>query len=336
MVENQKLPAKKIIYKKERVLDATSIFPVFFKRYHIASEWKLLFKDNKGFKEFLHDIEKNGVIDRNILNINLQKKINHVKSWSNFFRWLIKKTEAKMVAGICYYSNAMYGLNLAAHQLNIKSADMQHGAQGNMHIAYNFNKIPDNGYNILPKYFWVWDFESKNHLENIFKSQNFHKVVLKGNPWFNFIKENSSKLSIRENKPLILISVQPLREILNTNIYEIIRSTANMYAWWIRLHPRMSKTETANFISELKFNQVYDKINIKEASNLPLPIILQNAKLHISKYSGTISEAAMMQVPSLIIDEIGTKTYDNLIEKGIAYNGLNLTSALIEKIISEK
>ena len=52
---------------------------------------------------------------------------------------------------------------------------------------------------------------------------------------------------------------------------------------------------------------------------MPLPLLLNNCQLHISKSSGSIVQAALMNRYSLIIDELGVNSYRDLINEGIAF-----------------
>ena len=216
--------------------------------------------------------------------------------------------------GVCYDSGAIFGMNLAAKKLGVVSIDMQHGGQGDFHFAYHFNKTPAEGYNILPDKFWVWDNLSFEHIDKWTENKN-HFPVLGGNPWIEFLRDDFEGQNIyHENKPMILFTLQPLNPIIDDYFLEVISLTCQKYNWWLRLHPRMTKDEVTCLNLKLVEFKIKGFVNIEDASNEPLPLLLKECNLHVSKYSGSIAEAALMQIPSLVTDEIGVKSFEDLIE----------------------
>ena len=190
---------------------------------------------------------------------------------------------------LCYYVSEMYAMAMAANQLGISSCDIQHGGQGKLHLAYSgFNNIPENGYKLLPKRFWVWDKDSSLEIEKWISKQSYHEVFIKGNPWIEYcVKEYTSEIDTA--KKIILYTMQPMgAHLLDPYIIDAIVKTPPDYIWWLRLHPRQLK-EKAKLYNLLDKYNLLNRVNIEDATKLPLPGILAKTFIHISKYSGSIS-----------------------------------------------
>ena len=77
-----------------------------------------------------------------------------------------------------------------------------------------------------------------------------------------------------------------------------------------------------------------DRVNIEDATKLPLPGILSKTHIHLSKFSGSVLEAYMMKVKTIILSEIGVKSFPEVInsEYGIVYLKMD-SNELIDKIV---
>jgi UDP-N-acetylglucosamine 2-epimerase len=64
--------------------------------------------------------------------------------------------------------------------------------------------------------------------------------------------------------------------------------------------------------------EIWNLINIEEATKDPLPQLQSNAKLHITHSSGATIEAAEFGVKTILINEIGKNYYAGLIAENKA------------------
>jgi hypothetical protein len=209
------------------------IQPLFKKKQNLSS-----LMNDPGFISFLEILNKETGIEAEQFLVSLKQGVENIDSWANLYGYIFKKTKAKYTIGLCYYSNPMFGMNLAAKRMGVLSIDFQHGTQGPLHFAYTFNKKPIGGYNILPNQFWCWDEESADHLKSWILNDHIVKIV--GNPWIEFITEQQfDQYHLPIDKPIVLFTHQPLKPILDSYLLETINSTKNKYHWWIRVHPRI-------------------------------------------------------------------------------------------------
>lgn len=299
---------QKLYYKKKRVLNVS----------RLISYYRTLVKKDK-FESNILD----GAIDiyskkTNLNKIDLKEKIdldlNEIFFWKNLWIDILDKTNPKAVFTLCYYNPKLFGLILAANEKNICTVDIQHGSQGKYQPCYSFSNYKKS--NSLPNVFWVWDSTSKLSLENIFKEKE-QKVIVGGNPWIDFLSQNSNE-QLTETRKIILHSLQPgLDIILSETILQSIKSTDEDYVWYLRLHPRMTKREL-NVIKKLVIdNNIQHKVVIDLATSLPLPLILRSTFALVSHYSGVLIEAYLCGVPiNIVIDLMGAQTYSEYLDDG--------------------
>jgi hypothetical protein len=322
----------KDVYKSSRVIDLTKVKPIFFTSLNFDKAWSHLMV-SPGFTGFFKEMVEETVLTEKELKNGLLKNVQVILGWANLYEYFLKQMKVKYIFGLCYYNQPMTGMNLAAKKLGVISIDIQHGAQGDLHCAYYYNKIPKGGYNTLPAQFWLWDL---NSFKNISKwtVNKYHFPILGGNPWIEFLKDDSmNEIIYGETKPMILFTLQPLNPIIDDYFLEVISLTCQKYNWWLRLHPRMTKEEVTGLNIKLDEFKIKRFVNIEEASREPLPLLLKECSLHVSKYSGSIAEAALMQKPTLIIDEIGVKSFEDLIKSRLAVACLTKNPAEIIELV---
>lgn len=309
-------------YKPYRVIDATKILPYFQWKY--GNSFNKSLAQGSEFSRFLEDVETHwGICSKEII-CRLLNSLQLVYVWKALWLHILKKARPRLVFVLCYYDTSMYGLNLACHELDIPSVDMQHGGQGSLHPAYNYNQVPEAGYALLPNIFWCWDKASSCMVQRFTRHHPVHRVVVGGNPWITEIgttaPEGISFTEYTNHKKVILFTLQTtLTPILDNYIIDAIKSTPDDYVWWLRLHPRMTVAEIAEIRDNISQNHLSGKVDIEIASKLPLPFILNHCFAHISKSSGSIGEAALLCVKiNIILDPIGYTTYNDLVIEGYA------------------
>ncbi|MDD2493902.1 MAG: hypothetical protein PHE29_01795, partial [Tissierellia bacterium] len=281
-----------------------------------------------GIDDFNILLKNNGLEDFILTREILYSYYFPIYLYSEIYYDIFIKTTPKIVYGLCYYSPAMFGMFHAANKLKIENYDIQHGAQGPLHSMYTFANLPSTGLNTLPEKFWLWDEYSYNHIQKWLSGNVNHKAELRGNPWQNFVL-NDNEFLIETTKKIILYTMQS--QSLDDYMLEAIKNTPEEYQWWLRMHPRMKNEEY--IYSQLQENNIENKVEINKANEYPLPELLISCSIHISKFSGSIIEAELLNKHSLILEETGCNVYKELIEKGNATGILNPTPEEIIKNI---
>jgi hypothetical protein len=308
------------IYRQERVYDLTLLTPYFKRQVNIEHDWNQL-KQDKSFIEFLEFLCQNFGGNEQQVKSTLKNSLAGVLTWKDTFAFLFKRIKPDYALGLCYYSTAMFGMNLAAHEQGVVSIDMQHGTEGNLHPAYLYSRLPKEGFNVLPRQFWAWDEGTLSGLRQWLPKGQYHSAVLSGNPWISLFQNSKpGDVILKSNLPLILYTLQPIQPVIDDYMLAVIKATRNNYQWWLRLHPRQGKQDQDQLDRLISEQGLSNVVEIEQATKVPLPILLNRASLHISKYSGAISEAALMGTPSLILEKIGMEAFADLImqEKAIS------------------
>ena len=296
-----------------------------FKKKYFNNRVKLLTPDLSE----INDLLKRNKLTNLVLNeLKISELSNQVLIYSEAYSEILNKVKPKSIFGLCYYSPAMFGMFNAANKLGIQNYDIQHGGQGSLHPMYTFSFFPIGGLNTLPEYFWLWDESSLNNIQSWLPKSGYHKAEVKGNPWIDFVVSNQ-KYQIVTKEKIILYTLQ--YPFLDDYILEAIQKTPNEYKWWLRLHPRMKDKEY--ILKQLNNRALLNKIEIEKATDLPLPALLSTCSIHISKYSGSIIEAELLNKHSIILESVGCNTFKDIIEKGNATGIKNPTSEEIIKTI---
>ena len=325
---------KKTVFHQDNFIAGATLYPAFKKAHALSQDWLQLAKE-PAFQDFLLALRLKFPDYESDLEKKLLPVVDAIASWRDLYLYLFKRTKPKYAVGLCYYTHALFGMNVAASELGIISVDMQHGGQGKLHPAYTFSKVPKEGYNTLPKEFWCWDSSSYGHIKSWTKGKA-HQVKLIGNPWFAFLKEaeKSFEGNFQGDKKLILFSHQPLVPALDPYLIQSIKETRGNYQWWIRLHPRISKAEKEAIEILLKGHGIFENVELQKATYLPLPIILNQTAVHLSKYSGTIIESVMSGVPTIILGEVGHHTFSQFIEEGKAIGLPEPTAEQLNQVLA--
>ncbi|UPQ79675.1 hypothetical protein M0M57_02285 [Flavobacterium azooxidireducens] len=268
------------------------------------------------FDEFINFLKQER-FNENFLN---KYNTTYFENWAsniffkkvNFFTKVLKKMKPTQIMILCYYTENNFALIVAANQLGIKTIEMQHGPQTDIHLSYgSWTKIPPEGYSMLPTVFWSWDEHSEGVLNKWIKNSNNYSVINIGNPWVDFWKTANSDY---EYKDYVFYSLQPnpitIEQLFPKPIIDFIKNKP--YSWFIRLHPRQMH-EIENIKNYLKKYDVLDLVNIEQATNDPLPKLLINCAVHVTHFSGSALEASFLDVFTVLINETGIISFPELI-----------------------
>lgn len=306
---------KELVFKYNKALDA-------FRRYKLNRKYNynINFKNEASYSLFLDFLLKKEITKSFATAYNIDK----IKKWFLkinynvlFFKLVLKKINPKKILVLCYYSDDIMSLIHVANLLEIKTIEMQHGSQTDAHLAYgSWSNIPKNGYTSLPREYWCWDEDSANILYKWIKNTTNCNVKVVGNFWINYWTKKNIEY---KHKNYILYSLQPLpitiEELFPKNIIELIKK--NAHVWFIRIHPR--QYEYRRQIEDyLKLNEILTLVNIEDATNDPLPLLLQHTIIHITHSSTTVIEASFFNKLTILINEIGKDYFPELINKGYA------------------
>jgi len=283
------------------------------------------------FLDFLDYLEfKNFNIQKISLKM-IRKEIVITRLFADFFKKLIRKSKASLGFLVSYYGITGYAFNLACRELGVNSIDIQHGLQGELHMAYgSWRNVPKKGYELLPSLFWCWsDFEA-NAIQKWCKGvSKWHKPIVGGNLLLNqwlygdseFVKYYDQiilnlKEPYRYFKHILFTQNEPIDNKIFKNVLYVIENSPDSWFWWIRIHPCQLKIKSK--VKKLLHESKILNCNVDYATDLPLYALLKHMDIHITSSSSTVIEAEIFGVPSVIVSSGGSKLFPNQISSGWA------------------
>jgi hypothetical protein len=257
--------------------------------------------------------------------------------WANERRkhlWLriLEKAKPRCVVGI----QPDVGLCRAAKTKDLPILDLQHGVIADKSPLYGEKyRIAASSWD-LPTGYLCWDEPSAAVLRK-WAARKGIDVRVVGNPWFSrFLFNDLNDSMVQEalkagrifnnHRPVILVSLQArlkahyykhtsFNGIMVDALEKTILQTADTYNWLLRLHPcqmRGTEMETTHEYLWKTFGHL-TSVEWTLCSELPLPVVLQQASLHITDMSTVVVEAGWMGVFSGLLN-------DNIRSGGILEN----------------
>ncbi len=165
--------------------------------------------------------------------------IHELRLYKAYFSRLLQKIKPKIVFIICWYYERWMSLCWACRDLGIPTVDLQHGKQGKYHGLYShWGNLPEDGYALMPKYFWTWGKESQENFGQWIPANHaFHQAVVGGNQWLAGWKKGRyfAEGEIFQNlarkcalySRVILVSLQPIEPVLAKCIEELLLNSAS-------------------------------------------------------------------------------------------------------------
>ena len=273
---------------------------------------------------------------------SVQKEVVLIRATASFFKRIITQTGPAVGLSTQYYGRSGMAMNLACRETGIMSVDIQHGIESDLHWAYGrWTRVPEKGYELLPTVFLCWsDNEAKVVKKWSKKVEKYHRPVVVGNLWLKkwlddgdyIVSAFDSKISRMKQKHgksiHILFTMQD--ETIPTLILDAIKKSSDLCFWWIRCHP--AHAEERSNIHKILSSRGYGNVVVEKASTWPLYALLRHVDIHITSWSTTVIEAAVFNVPSIIIHEFGAELYAEQIKEGMvtcAYDSQELVDTIM-------
>jgi hypothetical protein len=203
--------------------------------------------------------------------------------------------------------------------------DLQHGiiADDNPYYGEVFRmNSPDE---VLPDAYLCWDEQSSAPILKWSRARGINTRVI-GNPWFQrFIRSSPDDLLVHEalkegdkiidNRPCIVVSLQwglaseypdkKFNGVMQDALENVIIETAEFYNWILRLHPVQLRGKEKEFVIDYLIKTFGQEKTLAWvlSSEIPLPVVLSKAQLHITDCSTVVVEAGWMGVYSGLLSE---------------------------------
>jgi hypothetical protein len=258
----------------------------------------------------------------------LAVKARKVSAMATVFEFILGTVKPKLVFVVGYFAGPAPALMLACRRKGILSIDLQRAPLKGAPMAYGWWAMPDIGYSVLPAVFCTWTQAEAAALQQSLKSL--------AHPWHQSMHGGHTQMAACFDAPdwerafraavgsgtydrEILVALQPIgghRADWNALAAEMQRAPAS-WRWWIRRHSASLAQQDVEFGNLLGLGA--PNVLIKEASALPLPVLLRHMTAMFSLASGAASEAAMLGVPAFFLSEEARGPFPDLIEAGKAH-----------------
>ena len=240
----------------------------------------------------------------------------------SFYFKQLTKLEPSLVLIVSYYSDRAMALIYVCNKLNIITADIQHGVQGDLHAAYSsWQSIPTKGYNTLPNHFLVWSDDEKESIMKWAKNCPAHTAKVVGNLFQEKWLSKSDVLISKFDSEVddIVKRMKATKNILFTLqygihyddwIFELIAHTQKHFNWLIRLHPLLKDKQSIKSLEDkLKQFQITN-FELLKSTELPLYSLLRNVNLHVTHSSSTVIEAVNFQIKTILVSNYGAELFE--------------------------
>jgi len=211
-------------------------------------------------------------------------------------------------------------LCVAAQKLGIWIADVQHGilSDEGYYGIKNRSYYDSPGW---PNAILAWDEESASWLNK--ESSGYVKGYVVGNPWvLRFTRQKKSDIVL--NKILCSTNLNsyetPILVTLAWNLerygsypkigipkalISVIKQSNLKCTWWIRIHPVQLNDPKYSFVENSLRAEFGSCPNViwNECTQCPLPLVLSQAKLHITVLSAVTVEAEWFNVKTALLYE---------------------------------
>jgi hypothetical protein len=268
-----------------------------------------------------------------------------IAGMARVFERALKRSGARVGGVVTWYHLEGMAFCMACHRVGIPVFDLQHGTQGH-HGAYaRWTRVPANGYALMPSHFWVWREEERAEI-NRWAASVFgeDRAFVGGNLWLSATGRPSSKLAeydrelraecgARPNRKVVLVSLQDGRFAPSDEFARALATAPPECEFWLRLHPSMQRTREQ--VRGLFRVALRDRFELDRATDWPLPVLLRYSDAHVTLCSSVVIEAALVGVPSIVMDPVGVELFDAEVRAGLAKAACepgNLASVLTEVI----
>jgi hypothetical protein len=268
------------------------------------------------------------------------KQARSVERSARYFGAIFRRSRPRSAFCSVYYTLVGMAFCLAARRLGIPAIDIQHGVTAGNPAYEGWTRFPDSGFELLPSCFWCWSDEDARPLRGWPESaRRQHRVVVGGHPWDAFWRADhrlaegfKEKLPRRNAGSLTVLATLTWSSGLSTQLKNVIVNSPPEWNWWIRMHPLMGRERSAirSWCNALEGRS----IEVDRPSDLPLPLLLKEADVHLTHNSTVVQEAARGGMASVVIDPHARDVYTDQLGTGWAVFADQLSDVL-ESIVNQ-
>jgi len=239
------------------------------------------------------------------------------------FERILERARARIVFTCVYYTQVGMALCLAARRRNIPAVDVQHGVTAGNSAYESWSRFPNDGFSLLPSVFWCWSDEDARAVNGWpAHVRPAHRTVVGGHPWFavwgsgqSLVRELDGLVPDRGGASLVVLVTLSWSSGLSDRLKRVIAASPPSWRWWLRLHPLMDRARPE--VVAWSHTQG-GRVVVDQATDLPLPRLLERADVHLTHNSTVVQEASRVGTPSVVIDSRALDVYTEELASGWA------------------
>lgn len=251
------------------------------------------------------------------------------ESHRKIYQRILEILQPKIVFLEEYYNAFSMGLSRACRNLDIPCVEYQHGLQNWPHLAYNFPVMPQDGWETVPEWFFMWGQTPARNMQKWFKNQNFHKIDVAGKPNYiawktGEVKEDPNLLKEFERSLYGRIPICVTLPFFNAEdkislLRELIINSPQNWIWLIRRHPLYKNNERSPELDAVI--DLQDRIEYELSSKINLHDVLSRSRHILIAHSTAIQEAiSLHHLHGTTISESGKKYFwENILDGSLTY-----------------
>jgi hypothetical protein len=254
----------------------------------------------------------------------LSRRVRLIHAIAEYFGAQLECLRPRGVFVTCYYNPVGMALCLAAARRGVVSVDVQHGIVRNNPAYEGWTRFPEGGYELMPRRFWCWSAYDAGAVQGWPReAQAAHAALVAGHPWFAFWDRPPPFAAdtvraidaMRGPGPNVLVSLSASSGF-SARIQDLLRRSPRDFTWWLRLHPTMGAERQR--AEQWCARHAGARVLVEPACELPLPLLLRNADVHLTQYSSVIQEASAVGTPSVVIDRRALGLFARYFDSGCA------------------
>lgn len=281
-----------------------------------------------GYREYLKSSLASGIPALPLCAI--AQSVLMVLAYAELFTSILSTMRPSVVILEEYYNAVAQGLSLACHNLKIPCADYQHGVQTG-HLAYNFHHIPQDGFALIPEWFFTWGDYDALRYKALFAQQHFHKAAAVGKPdylaWkLGRLQESEDVLASLKarvaGKKVVCVPLQGT--FLDfPELETLIRNSPADWFWLLRQHPLL------HLDVEPLLQKFPDRVESAAATSLSLHTVLSLSRHIVFQQSSVAVEGECLHgLQSTTFSDDAQFFYGDQIKNGSVYYAVNLDDGL--------
>ncbi len=237
---------------------------------------------------------------------------------------VMQRARPRIVFCTVYYTVVGMALCLAARRRGIPAVDVQHGVTLGNPAYQGWSRFPDGGYASLPAWFWAWsDTDAEPVRRWPAAARPAHMAMIGGHPQVALWQSDHpqadpqrARIPARSGTGLTILVTLSWSSGFSELLQQVLRTSPADCQWWIRVHPLMDRERPA--IRAWCARQLPGRSHVDQPTDLPLPLLLGAADLHLTHNSTVVQEAARLGIPSVLIDQRALDVYTEELRSGWA------------------